>query len=267
MSAEITYRLRPKSFVYIFGATLEKVMMRVMNANLVQPRDSNRISNRTQHKPLYHNWGQNEEGDLILLEGKGGVLPSRVRDTGSDMEGEEEAEGPEETLSSNATSLWFQFLLDVIETGPNVKAANKPAYIRLDAGERTEVNEATYRHTKLSDIFIDCQFRQATPKDWSTIFDKFFPVKGHTRRGKIQNYLSMPYYPRWEYFKNHADDLTYNLVRKSLFKRFNRLYWMPKAEEDRVWYTKFDKSMHKISGIERTRPSPRILVQGVNPTW
>lgn len=267
MSAETNFRLRSKSFEYIFGTTLEKIVLRLMKAKVVQPRDSNRVSNRARHTPTYYNWGQNEEGDLFSLEGKGGVLPSRVRDTGSDMEDEGEPEEPEDTLSSNTTSLWFQFLLDVIESGPNEKAANKPGHIRLDQGERTEVNEATYKNTHLSDIFNDCQLRQASPEEWRNIFDKFFPVKGHTRSGRIQNYPSTLYYPRWEYFKNHATEQTYNLVRESLFKRFERLYWMPKAEEDRIWYTKFDKNMHKISGIERNKPSPRILVQGVNPTW
>ncbi|KAF9459638.1 hypothetical protein BDZ94DRAFT_1171312 [Collybia nuda] len=261
--------LSDDAFRYFFKATPDELAETLLQEKVVRRKHPDRIANRTRQTPSYYNWGQNPNKSIFSLAGKGARLPSRPRDLGSDNEEQEDGESDNDSDGADITDidrfitkLWYQFLIDILEVGPNKKRAHLPPYIKLNATERGMANEETYRNMNLGEIFTDYQWQVGSDKDWTKVFDKLFPVKGHTRAGTVQNYKRAQYYPKWEDFKAQADHRSYTTVRKELLKRFRKLYWMPKAVEERIWWTKYDPSMEHSRGADSTTAAPRILING-----
>lgn len=259
--------LPPGIFKKIFNASQEDIQSRLEGSAVVRPAHPDRVPNKVRRLPVYYNHGQNPEGTIFSVKQRGARIPPTLRDEGSDLEDEPLPEGPA-TPPADAdeftTRVWYMLLSDVTNSAPNQQGAGQPSYIRLTQGERTQVNEATYTNDKLSDYFYDCQWMQATEDMWRKNFDKLFPLKGVTREGKVQNFTRADYYKEWEKFKNNSDHVSFNLVRDALYRRSKKLYWLPKAENDRLWYTKVHKDMKNLVG-DKKKAAPRVLVRGRDP--
>ncbi|GLB33116.1 hypothetical protein LshimejAT787_0100010 [Lyophyllum shimeji] len=261
--------ISPRAFRFFFGVDHEDVDAEYFRKALTQKAHPDRVRNRAKRTPAWHNRDQETTRKDFNLARLGYELTPPMRDRGSDVDEDEEHSGAEERdIDDEITAVWRQFLIDVTAKAPNKKNAHEPSHCRLSTEERLLVTEDTYQNRKLSVYFHDCQWKLADRKDWQNVFDRLFPPKGHIFTGNVQNYLSTSYIPMWEKIKSRADDDTYLRIRQDIRKRFDRLYWMPLAQTDRIWYTKFDAKFTKSSGLNRRAPSPLILINSSTPpTW
>jgi hypothetical protein len=178
----------------------------------------------------------------------------------------EEDEGSD--IDEELTKVWRQFLLDITQKAPNKKSAAEPSYCVLSDDQRMEVDERTYQNRKLSEYFLDCQWKVASSSEWDLVFDRLFPPKnGRRLAGKVQNYETTQYYPNWAKLKDRADDETASRMRQALKKKFDSLYWMPFAQTDRIWRTKVDPKFNKSSGVDRGVAAPQVFVRCICPLW
>lgn len=124
-------------------------------------------------------------------------------DGGLDMEADDDDDNvtsPENTLlpiDNEITELWRQFLLNITSKSPNPKFSTSPSYCKLSAAEHAKVTEATYQNHNLAIYFNDCQWKVSSTKEWEEIFNCLWLKKNYGKVGKVQNYSSMVYYPKW----------------------------------------------------------------------
>jgi hypothetical protein len=258
--------ISPRAFRFFFGCTLEEIGTEFFRAGLTQPAHPSRVPNKAKRTPAWHNHGQASDVALFDLSERGIHLQTPPRDGGSDIS-EDETE-PEGDIDAKLTRIWHQFLLDLTMSAPNPKRATEPSYCKLSTHDRKIVTEATYRNKKLSTYFTDVQWKIGSEKEWNTVFDRFFTPKDSKHAAKVvQNYTSSTYLPLWEALKSSSNNKTTEEMRSELKKRFNRLYWVPFAQSDRIWYTKFNANFEKSSGLPRALPAPQVLVRNHGPTW
>jgi hypothetical protein len=230
----------------------------------------NRVNNRTRNMPSHYDWAQHTNELPIQLPAHV-CIPPRPHDEGSDIEQEEEEESDNTDSVDKVTSLWRMFNQDISTKSPNQKHASNSLYTKLTNNQRKTATERTYQNPVLSDYFHDCQWRYANKGEWDTLFKEFFPQRDVLKRHpRAQNCFGSRYYKEWEKLKVRVDIESYKTIRKALKRRFDKLYWMPRACSDRIWSTKYDDKMVKISGIARKNPSLQVLVNsGPNnpPQW
>jgi hypothetical protein len=262
--------IRDKAFRYFFKVNPDQVQEEFFRAALVQPAHPNRISNKVRRTATYYLVEGNEAVPDFDLAGRGYRLPSPVQDTGSDMEVDmDQGDGNEgDGIDEELTKIWRQFLLDITQKAPNKKSAADPSYCVLSDNQRREVTERTYQNRKLSDYFLDCQWKIASSSEWSLVFNRLFPPKnGRRLAGKVQNYESAQYYANWAKLKDRADDETASRMQEALRKKFDSLYWMPFAQTDRIWKTKVEPKFNKSSGVDREVAAPQVFVRDQAPLW
>jgi hypothetical protein len=203
------------------------------------------------------------------LSRRGYRLPSPAHDAGSDAsQDSHDSEDENGDIDIQLTKVWRQFLLDVTSKSPNKRHAYEGSYCILTKDQRLGVNEATYKNQRLSDYFVDCQWKVPEETEWDLVFNRLFPPKnGKPLAGKVQNYETTTYYPEWAKLKERADENTFNRMRRALRMKFDCLYWMPFAQTDRIWGTKPDIKFSKSSGIDRKAAAPQIFVRFAPATW
>ncbi|RDB15070.1 hypothetical protein Hypma_005467 [Hypsizygus marmoreus] len=266
--------LSQKSFRYFFGVDFAEVDTEFFGAGLVVPRDPTRVQNKTRRTLVWYNWGQESEDKIFHLVDRGYAMNPGDHDEGSDVEMDKEAEEEDATkqfsdmdLDTALTWIYRQFLLDVTSKAPNRLLTQEKSYCILTTEQRTRVTEATYKNERLSEYFRDCQWKVVGAKHWQLIFDRFFPPKGKKLPSSSQNYRSMKYFLLWDDLRGKTDAATFYRIRGEIKARFDKLYWMPFAQTDRVWWTKFDKTFTKSSGLPRLDASPLVFVNRRAPTW
>jgi hypothetical protein len=224
--------------------------------------------NRT-HKTLVRvNQGQDDRANMFDVSQRGARLLQVERDEGSDIEVESDEEAEDMDLDLRLTKIYRQFLLDITNKAPNQKAAGAESHVRMSKEDRQRVTEYTYMDRNLASYFHDCQWRVAAKGEWARIFGLLFPPKDYIQAGrKLQNYLQCTYFQDWEKLKRQLDDDSYQRVYRQLQQRFFQLYWMPYAQTDRIWYSRYMPKFNKSSGLPREKPAPLILVNGAAPQW
>jgi len=263
--------IKPNAFHYFFGVDYDKMEKEFFCAGLVQPANPSRIPNKVRCTTRYHKWDRDDVQKEFSIARHGFSLPSPAHDAGSDVsEEEEEAEsqGEGDNIDARLTKIWWHFLIDITLKSPNKKLAGKSSYFLLDMDQCLHATEATYNNCKLSDIFSDCQWKIAEPREWGLIFDRLFPPKnGKPLTGKVQNYKKTQYYPEWVKLRERADDETFSCMRWEVRKKIDMLYWLPFAQTDRIWRTSLDLRFKRSSGKDRLATSPQILLNGNEPEW
>lgn len=256
----------PSAFRYFFKADLDDVLLKFLSTAAVLPRNEHRIRNKVRKTPRHIE--EPTDTNLFDLTSKGHRLPTPVRDEGSDMEEEEVVEEPNPILDEGLSKIWRQCFQDIVSKSPNQRGANNPSYCKLSKEEQKQVNEETYKDTRLSNFFHDCQWKIAEKGEWEANFQRFFPPRDKKLAGSTQNYLNMPYFLEWDDLKGKLADDTYEAVYSAMRARFHKLYWMPCARSDRVWWTKVGLTgFKKSSGCDETKPSPQVLINGHDPLW
>lgn len=260
-----------KAFQYFFKVDLEDVETEYFRPRLVQGSNPQRVQNKVKRTMAYYNWNEDEENvrDFDLAR-RGIRLPSTERDGGSDMDEDDQpvVEAGDGDIDARLTQIWRQFLIDITAKSPNKKGAWDTAYCVLTEAERLQVTEETYKNRRLSSYFRDCQWKVAKAEEWQEIFNKLFPpLNRGVLCGKVQNYGSMKYYGDWAKLKEAVDSASFTCIRDAVKVKFNSLYWMPAAQSDRIWKTKYDPRFQKSSGAPAQQAAPMVLINGHLPLW
>ncbi|TFK62821.1 hypothetical protein BDN72DRAFT_902928 [Pluteus cervinus] len=271
--------LSDEAIKHFFGFTYEDLRHKFFAASAIVRSHPSRTSNKVR-KTFRIETSNNPPASN--LASKGYRLDTPQRDLGSDVsdEGPEQPEQPNQPGSpewiimySNDVDLviqtvWGQFLHDLTAKAPNPKPADEPSYCKLSDEERLHATDETYKNKVLSDYFTTCRWKVATDREWTEVFDHLWLGKGQVKRGKVQNYASMTYFSSWEQIKARTDGETVLKMRKVLKAQFNKLYWMPFAQAERIWVVKPGKSLTRSPGLDSTAPAPRVIIQGPEkPTW
>jgi hypothetical protein len=267
--------LSEKAWLYLFGKTRDEINAKLLSPSMVQNSNPGRIPNRVKLTAHRQSSGDAEEPMLFDLTRKGYKLPDPVVDEGSDQGMSSDNEPGDQNsddgdVDSKLSQLWRQFLVDLTAKAPNPKSANSPSYCRLNAEERLVVDDEVHKNQKLSDYWVDCQWKVATENEWILTFDRLWPKKDKVLIGTVQNYKSATYYLQWTALTSNSDIQTVTAMREEIRKRFNSLFWLPHAQTDRIWHTKFMSGFKRSNGVDESKPAPRILINWKakdQPTW
>jgi hypothetical protein len=264
-----------KAFRFFFGKNnIDELKEDLIRKTIVQRHNPSRISNKRRTAPR-----QIEEGEraLFKLSRKGFKLPAPVVDEGSDIDvdsgNEPDGGDSREDIDSKLSKIWRQFLVDLAAKAPNRKGATFDSYCRLDADQRSMIDDKVHQNSKLSDYWVDCQWKFSTKSEWDVSFNRLWPQKGTILYGNAQNYPTTTYYVQWVTLTNDSDLPTVNAMRSALKKKFDTLYWMPHAQTDRIWHTKYLKGFRRFDAYEEFQAAPRILINPKvdtstgGPTW
>ncbi|KAF9521468.1 hypothetical protein CPB83DRAFT_900692, partial [Crepidotus variabilis] len=186
------------------------------------------------------------------------------QDQGSDLDSDiDPNENFEPDVNQALTKIWRQFLLDIANRSSNPKANVESAYVKLSDIQKLAVTDETYQNLHLSDFFKACHWKVGTRAEWSRTFTHLFPVRGDERSGSTQNYKNMTYWLDWtgDYLNNsNIPNATIHLMRKHLYKRFNKLRWMPLAQRERVWVSKKPIVSLRSYPETHTTAAPWVLI-------
>jgi hypothetical protein len=268
--------LSPHAFQNIFNTTRDEVDAEFFQSDMVKKPHPTRVPNkvhRTARRIVRNNAGR--EDRLFDLTSKGYKLPEPAVDEGSDMDVGSDHQpvlpASDDNLDSKLSNLWRQFLVDLTAKAPNPKSAVLPSYCKLSAEQRSKVHDRDHQNIKLSDYWNDCQWKISTEDEWCLIFDRLWPDKDKILCGSsVQNYKSAIYYIEWTTLTSNSDLPTVSAMRKELRKRFDSLFWVPHAQTDRIWHTKYLKGFQRSSGDDHLQPAPRILINWAadrRPSW
>ena len=271
-----TPELPDNAFFFFFRSSKVDIYLDLTSSVLVKPTNSLRTQNKSQRTKMYINEGQNPPTNDFNLEARGIRCASPVyyEDESGANDGDDHVNprtvnvsDPSDPIDVKLTKIWRQFLLDVTSKAPNFRDGARPSYCKLSLAERMVVNQKTYQNSMLSDYFLDCQWKVVENKDWQLIFDRLFPKIGKDLIGKVQNYMSTRYYPAWIALRDAETPEVFNACRKEIKKSFDQLFWMPFAQTDRIWHSRYMASFQRPPPLNRQVPSPLIYINGFSPRW
>lgn len=255
-----------RAFKHLFHASQEIIEHKYFPIGLVASNDtpvSRIVTNKTALTPVYVNFTEEELPVIFHLAAEGHELPPPPVDNGSDQE--EVLDSAQSNIDTMLSQLWRQFLIDLAIKSPNPTDANVPSYCLTAADERLLVGEEYYQNRKLSNVWTACSYKIGTASEFETVFRNLFPPSKH-QLGKSQNYKQCLYFRDYKKFvATTANADTVAAVRAELKKRFEKLFWIPHAQTDRIWATKVIRQFKRLP-VGTSGPSPRILVRG-KPTW
>jgi hypothetical protein len=270
----LQYRaLSENAWRHLFGKARDEINEEFFNPSVVRTANPARIPNKVKRTANRQN---SEEPILFDLTSKGYKLPDAVVDEGSDQEvgsnGEPSNQGPDDddSVDTKLSKLWRQFLVDLTAKAPNPKNANSPSYCKLTPEQRLTVDDNVHKNKKLSDYWVDCQWKVATQSEWTLIFNRLWPDKGNVLFGSVQNYPSTAYYIDWTKLTSESDHQTVSAMREDIREMFDSLFWLPHAQTDRIWHTKVMPGFKRSNGVNESKPAPRILINWKatdGPTW
>ncbi|TFK58657.1 hypothetical protein BDN72DRAFT_950632, partial [Pluteus cervinus] len=278
--------LEGSSVSYFFGVNLATIQQRLVTSSAIAPSNPNRTRNKVRAtQPITISV---DAPSLFHLNNQGYRLPSPARDEGSDPSDIEIDDDDEEDTNQNRSSaveeiifhsrdvdqilnlLWGQFLHDLLAKAPNPSDAFKASYCTLSEAERSAVDESAFKSTTLSNYFGICRWKVGSTKDWNRTFDHLWLAIGKQKAGKyVQNYPSARYFQWWQRIKSDREQDTETLVkmRTAIKKRFDKLFWMPYAQADRIWNTKFAVTLHTSPGLTPDNLAPQIIVKHSGVQW
>lgn len=267
LEGDRTARISARTFEYLFKAQPDELETELFRKKLNGPPNPNRVPNKVRKTQRYIP-PEDEERVDFNVSSRGVQLLEPPRDPGSDLEDNvDEDPDTDVDIDTALTHLWRQFLLDLTAKAPNQKGARSPSYCKLNAEERLSVTEATYQNERLSDYFLDCQWKIPTTKEWTMVFDRLWPKD--TGYITAQNYKQTTYFPQWIKRLEDLDEVDVPVVRKALKDKFDKLYWVPFAQTDRIWGTKYMSTFQKSSGVDRKKAAPQIFLnpKAEAPIW
>lgn len=271
-SALLRYKaLSDNAWRYYFGKPRDEINDEFFITSVVRTANPARIRNKVTRTANRQNSEAAEEAILFDLTSKGYKLPDAVVDEGSDQEISSNGDPDnDENVDSKLSKLWRQFLVDLTAKAPNPKNANSPSYCKLTPEQRLTVDDNVHKNKKLSDYWVDCQWKVATESEWTLIFNRLWPDKGSVLFGSVQNYPSTTYYIDWTGLTSESDHQTVSAMREEIKGMFDSLFWLPHAQTDRIWHTKYMPGFMRSNGVDKSKPAPRILINWKatdGPTW
>jgi hypothetical protein len=237
-------------------------------AGIETQTNPNRIYNRrTKTLDLRYVRPDEDIAPEFNLEARGVNLKPRARMTGEDIrfggsDSDEDAEG----IDIHVTKIFRQFPYDVFQVAPNRKSHKTGSWILLDDTARSGVRIDVFKTLDLSLIFDEVQYRIVDQNVWKdVVFARYFPAKGQKPPKALQNFPAATYYKDWIDLMNRLSTNDANLVRRTMFRKFDELHWVPYPASDRMWAT---KSMTTRGWIRLPPGKPQACPQlAINDKW
>jgi hypothetical protein len=258
--------LSSSAFQYHFGATEEEVRHKYHSVGRLPKGQPNprRPSNKAKCTPAYSQQPGTPEPIIFRLAAKGHALPPPIIDDGSDNEGGGYSSSG--GIDQVTSKLWRQFLADAANKAPNPKRMGYASYSKLSHEERRSAREDHYKNLNLAEIWNACYWKVANQSEWDRAFDNLFPAACQVTSSRVQNYYQCLYYTRWKEIcgdlKGTKEGLeTLDAMRKSLKRRFNTLFWVPDAYQDKMWPTNLPAGNTRFRRFPpgSNGPAPRII--------
>ena len=175
------------------------------------------------------------------LEAKGVVAKPPVRMSGQDIDSDSDEGDLRNARTLNvdkeATGIWEQFPYDIMATAPN-PSNTQDIYLLVSRQQRTEVDIDFFKTTDLRGIFKCIQYKIYTPAMWEKLFDLYFPRRDFHWSPR-QNFKNSRYYSDYRSVVTRLDRHQLERVRREFKKEFDKLKWLPAAEGDRMWSTRY----------------------------
>ena len=140
-------------------------------------------------------------------------------------------------INKEATAMWEQFPYDIMVTAPN-PSIKCETYLVLSRRQRTEVDLDLLKTTDLRGVFKYIQYKVYTPDMWDALFDLYFPPKDFHWNPRW-NFRIARYYSDYRSLVARLDHHQLEHVRREFKKEFDKLKWLPAAEGDRMWSTRY----------------------------
>jgi hypothetical protein len=201
--------LTAPAFKHLFHATEEEICYKYFLVNLI-PNEltvkAQVVTNKKKFTPTYVNFSAEPEPVLFNLAEKGHTLPPPPEDGGSDIETDTEVDPNDGDINISISQMWCQFLIDIAVKTPVAHGSTSLLYLKLSEGVRTTIGEDLYKNGMLSDMWRACQYKLASPEDWSHAFNHLFPAQNHVTSATVQNYRQCKYYIKWKEICATADE-------------------------------------------------------------
>ena len=259
-----------RAIIFFFGKDY-KTIQHLLDPVGILGKDDIPDSRIPTRKGLTHYWCGDDEPACFNLAANGYELPPPEIDVGDDMDVEAaEAlnDNADETLDRKLTTIWHQFLIDIIQKAPNPKGQMKGSYCRTKEEDRCTVTDVFYQNRVLSDVWRMCQYKMAPADLWRNTFTRLWPPRGHILAPSAQNYSTCRYYLDWKRFMSDAPADVGTAARSAIKEKFDSLYWIPAATCDKIWNTtKAARGFTTLPDMYKGA-APQLLIKGgQRPIW
>lgn len=256
--------LSEKAFRFFFGRCYEDLKAQLAASLIVVPRNPNRVHNRKQLRfpPTYRT--DPPPSPIFDLAESGYSLCPVVHEDDSDSDSDPLEN---EEIDVYLTRIWHLFLVDIVQLSPNARRADRGSYIKLSEEERQNATAEIYQNHRLSEIFVDCEWKIADKNEWKANFNRLWPDQDKCLAGKVQNYKNARYYLKWKTFGTRTTEDAFRKAKARVWDLFQNLYWMPHAECDRIWRSGHRPGFTRASGRTGRGGAPLILVNQYPPEW
>ncbi|KAG1840138.1 hypothetical protein F4604DRAFT_1499336, partial [Suillus subluteus] len=159
------------------------------------------------------------------------------------------------------SAIQHQFASDIFQLAPSPKLASNSQWVLLNTAQRLRTKVDIFQSLDLSGIFRQVQYRIISDADWDNlVFKRYFPAKGASTAKALQQFPSASYYRQWQALMDGLDEDRAEIIQNRLRQWFDKLYWVPHPESDRMWSTK--KSGKEWTMLPPGEPGncPRIAV-------
>lgn len=257
--------LSTKACETLLGDDLESIITMFMKQKSRGIRNPDRLRNKTIQRRLPPPPDFSTDVVLPVLEGRLLVASRQAGD-------EENQHNPQpEFFEDNnvhriVSDISRQFFVDLLRCSPNGSRYTAGRSIRLAEDDIEAADMTTYQETNFSRLFNASRYRMADKTLWRSTFDKFFPPKGMKASDKAQNYHNTAYYPAWIELAGRCTTESFDEIREVVWNSvFNKLYWVPAAQADRIWFTKPDKRYTDLPKHDCAVPVLNIIINHKNP--
>ncbi|KDQ50054.1 hypothetical protein JAAARDRAFT_142536 [Jaapia argillacea MUCL 33604] len=168
---------------------------------------------------------------------RGVRLKPLVKPQGKDMERQNADAGEDMDIDETLELVWRQFVPEIMFKAPNKRTVAEGTHTHMSMEERLNSTTALFKTFNMAGIFERIQFRVIDALDWIALFDRLFPTGFNVSEGKKQNYNSCLYFKTWQNAMARLSRPHVRLVRSEVLQHFNKLWWLPYAEQGRIWRT------------------------------
>jgi len=206
---------------------------------------------------------------LTRLEARGHALNPIMVDDGSDLDSDDDMRpellGGGVGLDRELTTLFKQFLVDLLFKIPNPTESTGFLYCALDATARMAAADTIFQEPNLAVLFNHVQVKQASVKEWNDVFACLWPSTSIVLPKCAQGYGS--WLSSWMVLLGHLEPDTAKAARTELRRLFNDLRWMVAATTTRVWDSHAMASYTKLTIGHQYPSAPRIILNPRFPQY
>ena len=175
-----------------------------------------------------------EDVEQFDVEAVGAILPNENPDSDDD-------DGSNAGLNEQITALWSQFLSDLLIKAPNPRRG-VTRYCHLEIWEKETAGERAFKNPNLATVWNIVAWRKASPREWSMVFNYFFPQEIPDYAPSTQNYTQCRWLQQWGKMLTKMNYNSIKITRDALRRSFDQLLWIPAAQSGRIWDTKAHSS-------------------------